>query len=161
MKILIVLSIVTFLLLLYAVWGREWLKTKSWAVPFFERIEPIEIFLFKKSETILFARLKVLLGLVLMFLAQLGSIDLTPLMPLVPEKHRGIVLAVFNMIPLALSIIGMMDERLRNTTTKPLELVAIPDKVVAQNPIVAEAVAMADTTKTEAVAVVNEAKKAT
>ncbi len=53
-----------------------------------------------------------------------------------------------------------MVEKLRSAVSKPLELVALPDKVVAENPKVAEAVAMAEATKTEAVAVVADAKAA-
>jgi hypothetical protein len=63
-------------------------------------------------------------------------------------------------LPLVLNALGAIVERLRNQTTKPLELVAVPDKVVAETPKIAEAVAMADATKQEAVAVIEEAKAA-
>lgn len=145
-------------LLWYAIKGRQWLKSKSWAAPFFAWIEPIEIALYRKSEVILLARLKVVSGVLLTLLTQVGQIDLTPIMPLVPDKYAGYVRTAFNSLPLVLSFIGMIDEKLRNITTLPIEIVAVPDKLVT--PKVAEAIAMADQTKTEAVAAVAEAKAA-
>lgn len=159
MTIFIVVGIIG-VILWYALAGRDWLKSKPWAAGFFAWIEPIEIVAFKKSGTILFARMKMLTGVLLTVLTQLGSIDLTPIMPFVPEQYAGLVRAVFNLLPLLISIVGWADERQRYSSTKPVELVALPDKVVAENPRVAEAVAMADATKTEAVAVVVNAKAA-
>ena len=99
-------------------------------------------------------------GLVLTGLTQLGSIDLTPLMPFVPDKYAGYVHVAFNLLPMVISVMGALNERLRNRTTKPIELVAVPDKVVAESPKLTEAVAMADATKTEAVTAVAQAKAA-
>jgi len=155
-----IVVLLIILLLWYALKGRAWLKTKSWANGFFAWIEPIEIVLYRKSETLLFARLKILTGIILAALTNIGTIDLTPIMPFVPEKYVGFVQAAFNLLPLTISLVGWADQRLRNTTTLPIEIVAVPDKVVAENPKVAEAVAMADSTKTEAVAAVAEAKAA-
>ena len=162
MKTLIVLAVITGLLLIYALWGREWLKTKSWgwSVAFFAWVEPVEIFLFRKSETILFARIKMAGGVVLTCLAQASQIDWTPILPFIPEKYRGMVNALISSLPLLLSLLGAADEKQRLTTTKPIQLVAVPDKVVAETPRLAEAVAMADATKVEAVAAVAEAKAA-
>lgn len=156
MKILLPLALVVAVLLVYAVWGREWLKKKSWAQGFFSWVEPIEIFLYKKSETILFARLKIVSGLLLTFLTSIGNIDLTPITPFVPEKYQWLVSAAVNLLPLLISFVGWMDESLRKGTTLPIEIVETPDKVIAENPKVAEAVAMAQATKVEAVAVVKE-----
>lgn len=160
MKTLIILAVITGLLLWYALQGRGWLKGKPWAQPFFAWVEPIEIVLFKKSETILFARLKVVVGAVLTLLTQIGSIDLTPLMPFVPEKYQPYVNFAINLVPLAISGMGLLDEKLRNATTKPIELVAIPEKVVAENPEIAEVIAVADMAKAEAVQIVAETKAA-
>lgn len=156
------LSLFAFALVLlwYAIWGRAWFKRQPWAQGFFAAVEPVEIFLFKKSETILFARLLSGLGAVLTFLTQFGEIDLSPFMPFVPEKYQPFVNVAVNCLPLLITAIGWMVEKLRNATTKPLELVAVPDKVVAGNPRVAEAVAMADATKAEAVAVTAAEAKA-
>lgn len=154
------LFVVSVLLLLYALKGRAWLKSKPWAAPFFAWIEPYEIFLFKKSETILFGRLLTGLGAVLTFLTQFGEIDLTPFMPFVPEKYQPFVNVVGNCLPLLISVVGWLVEKLRSTVSKPLELVALPDKVVADNPILAEATAAAPAIKAEAVAVAADAKAA-
>lgn len=154
MKILLVLAVITILLLLYAMWGREWLKSKSWAQPFFAWIEPLEILLFKKSETILFARLLSGLGIVLTYLTQISAIDLTPIMPFVPDKYEPFVRVVFNLMPLLLSGLGAIVEWLRNRTTKPLELVAVPE--AALSPEVKVAIAQADEAKEVAVAVVKD-----
>lgn len=152
MKLLIFLAIIVAILLWYAFHGREWLKRQPWAQGFFAWIEPIEIVLFRKSETILFARMKILSGLILTLLTQIGSIDLTPLMPLVPDKYEPLVRGAFNLMPLIITIMGWMDESLRKTTTKPLELVAVPE--AKMTPEAVEAIAVADLAKAEAVAVV-------
>ena len=159
MKIaLIVLAVITALLLWYALQGREWLKSKSWAAPFFVWIEPIELALYKKSETILVARLKVIVGAVLTLLTQIGSIDLTPLIPFVPERHQPYVNFAINLLPLLISALGLIDEKLRNGTTKPIELVAVPERDVS--PEVADALMAADAAKVDAVAVVEASKAA-
>lgn len=152
--------VATLVILWYALGGRSWLKSKLWAQSFFVAIEPVEIFLYKKSETILIARFKIFVGLLLSALTSLGALDLTPIMPFVPEKYAFLAHAAINLLPLAISIVGLIDEKLRNTTTKPVELVALPDKAVENNPRIAEAVAMAEVTKVEAVAVVTEEKAA-
>lgn len=157
---LVILSIITLALLLYAIVIRDWMKSKPWAQGFFSVVEPIEIILFKKSETILAARTLQFLGGTLTFLTWIGSIDITPILPLVPDKYVEVVKAFFSCLPLALNLLGAMFERLRNTTTKPVDLVALPDKVVAENPRIAEAVAMAETTKAEAVSVIAQVKEA-
>jgi hypothetical protein len=154
MKTLLILALITALLLWYALQGRDWLKSKSWAMPFFEWIEPIEILAFKKSQTILAARTLSGLGVALTTLQQFNGIDITPILPFIPEEYRTIVTAAVGCLPLIISAIGWMMERLRYTSTKPIELVAVPDKVVAESPVLREAVAMADATKVEAVAVV-------
>lgn len=151
----IILLVLAVLLAVYALWGREWLKSKPWAAPFFAWIEPIEIALFQKSETILFARLKIVTGALLTLLANLGTVDLTPLMPFVPEKWQPYVHAAFNFLPLIISAVGWMDEQLRKKTTKPIELVAVPAAAVTSE--VAVAIAQADEAKEQAVATVKAA----
>jgi hypothetical protein len=158
MKILIILAVITGLLLVYALWGREWLKSKVWAQGFFEWVEPIEIALFKKSETILFARLLSGLGGVLTILTQLGSIDISPILPLVPDKYAGIVQTAYGFLPLLITGVGAIVEWLRNRTTKPIELVAIAETEIT--PVVANAILAADMAKVEAVAAVAEQKAA-
>lgn len=156
MKTLIILGVIFALLLGYVLGGRAWLKSKSWAQGFFAWIEPVEIFLFKKSETILWARLKILTGLLLTAMTQLGAIDLSPLWPFVPDEYEGPIKIVLNLLPLAITLIGMIDEKLRNSVSAPIELVALAEK--DKTPEVVQAVAAAEVAKVEAVAVVAEAK---
>jgi hypothetical protein len=83
-----------------------------------------------------------------------SSLDLTPIQTRVfdalhvPQDLRGTVLSAF------VAALGFMMVYLRKQVSKPLELVAVSDKDVANNPKVAEAIAMADATKAEAVSVV-------
>lgn len=154
---IIVALTITGLVLFYAVEGRPWLKSKPWAAGFFALVEPFERVLFNKSETILFARLKMFTGLLLTLLTSLGTIDLSPIMPLVPDKYAGVLRIAFNLLPLSLTLVGWADQTLRNGTTLPIEIVSMPDKDIT--PKVAEAIAIAAATKAEAVAVVVEAKK--
>lgn len=152
MKVAITLILLLVFLLWYALQGRAWLKSKPGFKDFFDLIEPIEIVLFKKSETILLARAKMFFGVALSVLTYLGTIDLTPIMPLVPDQYEAYVRAAFNLIPLSISLLGMIDERLRNQTTQPIEITAAPEK--SMTPQVKEAIAMADSTKGEAVAAI-------
>lgn len=152
----IVLCIVFTLLLAYVLGGRAWLKSKPWMAGFFAFIEPVEIFLFKKSETILFARLKIVTGLLLTLLAQLGTIDLTPLWPLIPDEYEGPIKVFVNLLPLTLTMLGWIDEKLRNSVSAPLEIVALAEK--DKTPEVVAAVAVAEAAKVEAVAAVEVAK---
>jgi hypothetical protein len=158
MLILSIVLLLVAILVAYALWLRPWLKTKAWSGGFFAWVEPIEIVLFKKSETILFARLKMVSGVVLMLLTQLGEIDLSPLMPFVPEKYSDIVRVIFNFMPLTITLVGALDEKLRNATTKPIELVAVPEATAP--PEVKVAIAQADAAKAEAVAIIQEKKVA-
>lgn len=155
MKIAIALILLFALLFVYALYGRPWLKQQAWAKGFFDWIEPIEIVLYKKSETILLARAKVVTGALLTVLTFLGTIDITPLMPFVPDKYEGALHIVFNLIPLSISLLGLADEKLRNQTTAPIEIVAAPEKTMT--PEIKEAIAMADATKAEAVEAVKKA----
>lgn len=154
----IVLFLISLLLTWYALWGRAWLKSKPWAAPFFAWVEPIEVALYKKSETILFARLLSGLGAILTVLTQIGEINLTPFMPFVPEKYQTAVNAAVNCLPLLISLVGWMVERLRIRTTKPVEIVAIPDAKLT--PEAVQAIGVAEAAKDQAVAAVEQAKAA-
>jgi len=127
MKLLLVIAFVSVLFSAYVVWGRPWLRKAEWAKPFFTFIEPVEIALWWKSETVLKARAKMVLGVLLTFLAQIGTLDLTPIMPFVPDQYEPTLRALFNLLPLILTVGGWVDEKLRKDTTKPLEVVAIPE----------------------------------
>lgn len=152
---LIVANLVA-LLVVYAVWGRSWLKRQPWAQGFFAWVEPIELVLFRKSETILFARLKMLTGLILAGLTMVGTIDLTPLLPFVPEQHKWIATLLPTLLPLVISMMGGIDEWLRNKTTKPIELVAVSEAKMSTQ--TAQVVEMAEAAKAQAIASVEQAK---
>jgi hypothetical protein len=149
------LFVLSVFLTIYALWGRDWLKSKPWAQAFFDWIEPIEIALFRKSPTILFARLKVLTGLLLTWLTAAGDIDLTPILPFVPEKYQGLINGAAKALPLVLSLVGWADESLRKKTTLPIELVAVPEATAT--PEVKVAIGKAQEAKEHAVATVKAA----
>lgn len=156
MKFIFWLAVIVALGMLWSLWGRNWLKARGWgwSDAFFVWIEPIEIRLFKNSKTVFIARLKVLTGVLLTAGTNLGAIDIMPLMPLVPDAWEGAVHLAWNMIPLSLSLLGLMDEYLRRQTTEPLEVTAAPEAVKAALPEVQKM----EQAKTEAVAAVEVAK---
>lgn len=115
------LSIAAFV----AIWVtllRPWLKTQSFAAPFFARIEPIEIMLWSKSETILWARFQAIVGALLATLAGLGTIDLSPVKAILPDTLKPYA----DLVPLIITLSGFVSEALRRNTSKPLAVVAAP-----------------------------------
>lgn len=159
MKFIFWVSVVVALALVWSLWGRNWLKARGWrwSNAFFAFIEPIEIMLWKNSKTIFVARLKIATGLLLMVGAQLGAIDITPLMPFVPDEWEGVVRFAWQLLPLTIAAVGWMDEALRKETTKPLALVAVPEDAPAD---VKQAVAQVEAENRLAVEVVKDAKTA-
>lgn len=147
-------------ILVYAMVGRAWLKSKTWTVGFFSKIEPVEIALYRKSETLLVGRLLSIGGVLVTLYdtaaVSFASLDLTPitsrLLSGVPEDMRGLVVSA------TFAAIGLLMSWLRKRVSQPIEITSVSDKNVT--PKVAEALAMADATKTEAVAAVVEAKAA-
>ena len=118
-KVLILL-VIAMLLLGYIMQGRAWLKRQSWAAGFFAWIEPIEIALWRKSETILFARVLMLVGLIPSLLEQLNALNIPEIANLLPEQYRGYWTLTF-------AVIGILVEFNRRYTTMPLSQVAAPD----------------------------------
>jgi hypothetical protein len=157
---LLVLVLIVALAFLYALVLRPWLKKQPWAEGFFTAIEPFEIALFKKSETILVGRLLWVGGLIVTFYDGLAvfihSLDMTPVTTRIfdwlhiPSDMRSLSLSAF------VGIIGLIINRLRKTTTKPLELVSVPEAKVT--PSAAQAMAKAEVAKDQAVAAVSEVK---
>jgi hypothetical protein len=142
------LTFVTGLVLVYVIAGRPWLKRQPWTGKFFDWIEPIEIKFWSKSETILWARWRQFLGLLGTVLAFIGTIDLTPFYAITPEKYQWML----PFAPLAITLSASLSEYLRRYTTKPLELVAVPDE--GASPRVEKAMAAAEVAKDKAVTVV-------
>lgn len=150
-------AVLTVLVALYAIWGRRWLKAKTWpwSIKFFQATEPAEIALWGKSETLLWTRFVSLVGILYAFLSWLGALDVSPFLILLPEKWRPwLTAAPFAAVALG----GLIGEILRRGTTKPLELVAVPDRAPLA---VREAVEHADLVGQEAVAEVVLARQAT
>lgn len=143
MKTMIALTALAALIALYAVWLRPLMRKTTWGVAFLDYVEPIERVLWWKSETILWARLKIVSGLLLTLLTQLGTLDITPLMPLVPEAYQGVIKVLWNMLPLVVTAMGWIDERLRKDTTKPLEIVAMRTDAPVEVKLAAQEAALA------------------
>lgn len=156
MKFIFWLSVAVALALLWSLWGRGWLKSRGWrwSDRFFAWIEPLEIALYKNSKVIFIARLKMLTGLLLTMGTNLGAVDITPLMPFVPDAWEPTVQVLWNLLPLTLTAIGWLDEHLRKQTTEPIEVVATPESVKAALPEVQQM----EVAKAEAVAAVQIAK---
>lgn len=161
-KLLIALAVIAALLIVYAMWGREWLKKQPWTAGFFTWIEPFEVALFKKSETILVGRLLWVGGLLVTlydFAAVfVSSLDLTPVTTRlfdflhVPPDMRSVAVTAF------ITALGYLINWLRKRTTKPLEVVAVASKDLTRE--AAQAIAVAEVAKQDAVAAVNDAKAA-
>ncbi|WNV09942.1 hypothetical protein [Tardiphaga sp. 709] len=159
---LLALALIGAVLLVYAMWLRPWLKTKTWAQGFFAWIEPFEVAVFKKSETMLVSRLLELGSLIVGGYDSIAifatSYDMTPittrlfdLLHVAPDL-RGVAMAGF------VFALARIMSFLRKRTTKPLEVVAVASKDVT--PAVAQALVAAEVSKDEAVAAVNDAKAA-
>lgn len=159
-NILVFLAVLVVLFLAYAIVGRTWLKKQAWAQSFFTWIEPFEIAVFQKSETILIGRLLWVGGLLVTFYDGIAifmsSLDLTPVTTRlfdfahVPPDMRGVATTAF------ITGLGYLINWLRKRTTKPLEVVAVASKDVT--PAVAQALVVAEAAKQDAVAAVQEAK---
>jgi hypothetical protein len=155
---LFVLLPFALLILWYILSGREYLKKQAWAQGFFRAVEPIEIALFQKSETILAGRLIWATSAIVAahdaVAAFAGTLNWTPvtnrLLASVPEDLRGLIIAV---IPFGL---GLLINWLRKRTTKPLEVVAVPQSAIT--PAVAEKMAVAEEAKHEVVAAIKNAE---
>jgi len=143
MKLIIPLIVLTTLVLVWVLWGRAWLKRQSWAWSqrFFTWIEPVEILLWGKSETVMWSRYLMLLGALPVVLDQLSLFNTPELIGLVPEQYRAWLMLTF-------TVMGIISEIQRRLSTKPLAIVAVPD-----NPPVEVAVAIAQAQSAEDMAV--------
>ncbi len=144
------LSVVAFVAS-YVVWIRPWLRTQAWANGFFTWIEPVEIVLWKKSESILWARFLQLVGLLVPVLQFVGAIDITPYLAIIPDGYGPYFM-------LAIFVAGQIGERLRKDTTKPLDAVALPEAAIT--PAVERAEEKAEAANANLAAVVETAKAA-
>jgi hypothetical protein len=157
--VLSALAITAVLAILYAV-VRSWLKRQPWTAKFFAAIEPYELALFKKSETILVGRLLWVGGILVTFYDSIAifasGLDLTPVTTRafdflgVPTDMRGVATTAF------ITAIGYLINWLRKRTTKPIEVVAVAEKDLTQE--TRHALLAAEVFKDEAVAAVQQAK---
>lgn len=154
MKLWIIAGLST-LVALYVIGGRKWLKSRPWMVWLYQSplVQWVELRAFKKSESILWGRFLQALGYGLSFVASFGGIDLTPLAAVLPDGWSWVV----PVTPLIIALAGHIQVQLRLETTKPIELVALPDAVP---PDVAQAADTANAVNAQAVAVVTQAKRA-
>lgn len=155
MTLLTILFLLTAFMLAWVVWGRAWLKAQPWAwsIRFFALIEPIEIALWSKSETLLWSRFLPVLMALSGFLTWLGAIDVSPLYIMLPDKYHPWLAA----LPfVTVGLLGIVNEILRWQTTKPVEIVAVPD---AAPPAVVAAIAEAEVAKDNAVAEIKAEKQ--
>ncbi len=151
MKYIAVIVVLTVIAVWWALHGRPWLTTMPWAKPFFDWIEPIERHLYKKSETIFWARWWQFIGYLTTILAFIGTIDIAPFIGLVPERYQWAI----PLLPVVISLAGHMAERLRSTTTLPLEVVALPPTASQE---IRDKVATSDEAKKETVSAIADAK---
>lgn len=160
MKVSIVTALFILILLLgiYALL-RDTIKKQPWSRGFYDWVEPIEAKLWLNSKTILLARLKVVTGLLLEYLTIVGNIDFSPMLPFLSEKHRGYAQTAINCTPMALTIIGLIDEKVRKTTTDPIELTKLTQKEIDTNPAISAAVDDHATVRDDTVAKIELAKQ--
>lgn len=120
---------------LYVVVIRPWLRKTEWAKPFFANpvTEWIELHLFRKSETLMWARYRMALGTTLTALQSFGAIDITPLITVLtfvlPDQYDWIAQVIAMGWPMVFAFAGAIAEILRRDTTKSLDLVAVPEAV--------------------------------
>jgi len=127
MTIFIILTLLVTLIAVWVIALRPYLRKQPWAQGFFDAIEPIERAIYLKSESILWARTLTGLGVLVEALLTLGAIDFTPFLPLVPEQYQSTANAVIHMMPIFVSLLGIIQEKLRRDVTKPLAVVAMPN----------------------------------
>lgn len=153
MYFLISFGVIILLLLNYCLWFREWLKSRPWpwSQRYFLWIEPIEIALWKKSETILWARTQMLFGVLLQGMELLQLLNTPELLAFLPEQWSRWVSLLF-------IVNGLVQEVLRRYTATPLPIVEMP--TVGNTPAVNAAIANLEIAKAKAVAAVETQKAA-
>lgn len=153
MWFLIVFGILTLFLLNYVLWAREWLHDRPWpwSQRYFEWIEPLEIFFYRKSETLLWGRWLMLGGTLMPVLESVQLLNIPELIALLPENW-------VKWAPLVFTVCGVVVEIQRRYTTKPLEVVELP--TLGNTPEVNIAVANLETAKAEVATAIADEKAA-
>lgn len=153
-----IIKLLLFITIFIAAWVgiiRPWLRPKESMKWFFGHpvVEWVELNVWRKSESLMWARWLMFLGTALTTIGQIDPTMITTIAQFLPEGWQWIA----NIAPMAITVAGVLGERLRRDTTKPLELVAVTEKEKEQGPV-SEAIEAADAVNKEAVQVV-EAKK--
>ena len=124
MWLLWTIVVATILVACFVLWVRPWMRKTPWGQDALARVEPVERWLYDKSETIFWARWLQFVGVLTAGLAALGELNVYQIVAFVPEKAQPYLLAA---PPAAVFVNGLITSALRRDTTKPLEVVALPD----------------------------------
>ena len=116
--------VATILVACFVLWVRPWMRKTPWGQDALARIEPVERWLYNKSETIFWARWLQFVGVLTAALAWLGEFNVYQIVAFVPDRYQPYLLAA---PAVAGAINGLIIAALRRDTTKPLEVVALPD----------------------------------
>ena len=137
----------TLFVMLYVTWLRPRLKRSQRGQRILAAIEPFERIVYWNSESMLWNRFKAALGAVL---TTLVAFDWSAVSPILPEKLRPFAMAAPTIF---LAIDGLIGEKLRRNTTKPLEVVAMRTDAPAE---AKAAAAIATSATAEAVAIAKQ-----
>jgi hypothetical protein len=146
----------TLFMVIWVAFLRPWLRNKPGAQWFFQLpfVEWFEINVYKKSETIAWARYLTALGAVLTGIANADPATAQTMVqmfePILPAGWAG----VSRFIPMIITAAGLLAEYQRRDTTKPLAVVAMPSDAPIE---VKEAVASAEIANADAAAAVEKA----
>lgn len=140
----------------YVLWGRTWLKPKPWMQWLYHsRVgEWAEIYLFSKSESVLWGRFLQFVGYGTSAILTFGNVDLTPLALVLPENLQWIP----PVMPVVLSVAGHIQVKLRKDTKTPLDMIAMSE-ADKQKPEVKAAIKGLDKAKVEAAVAVASVKE--
>lgn len=124
MTLLLWIAVLTAIVAVLVVWVLPWLEGKPAVMAV---LDPIAIPLWKKSKSIFWARWLQLIGLgvpivqgLLQLLVFIGGIDVSPYLVIIPAEYQAYVF-------LFIYVCGQLGVWLRKETTKPLEVVALPE----------------------------------
>jgi hypothetical protein len=99
----------------------------GWSQGFFDKIESFERNVYLKSESILWARTLTGVGVLVEFLIQVGQFDISPFIVFIPPDYQVYATVFIHVAPIVVSVLGVIQERLRRDVTKPLTVVAMAD----------------------------------
>lgn len=157
-----IIKLLLFITLFIAIWSgilRPWLRPKKSMQWFFANpiVEWIELNIYRKSESLAWSRWLMFLGPVLTTVGQFDPTMVQTIAQLFPEGGWWQRLA--SAAPMIITLAGLLGERLRRDTSKPLELVAVTEEEKKQEGPIKEAIETVKAVQEEAVQTVVEAKE--